>query len=375
MLQTLFVKLLPDETQADALLQTMEKFNAACNHIATVAFELKTANKIRLQKIVYREIRERFGLSSQMAVRAIAKTCEAYKRDRAILPTFRPHGSIPYDQRILSWKGPDRVSLLTVSGRVVVPFVMGAYQAERFHDLRGQAKLVYRDGKFFLAVIVDLPETPLGTTEDFIGVDLGIVNILADSDGETYSGRRVNMLRDRHARLRAKLQQKGTKSAKRLLKKRRTAESRFGRDVNHCRSKRLVAKAKDTSRGIAMEDLQGIRQRTTVRKAQRRVHHSWSFNQIRMFVTYKALLAGVEVVLVDPRNTSRTCPGCGCVDKRNRPSRDRFLCVSCGLAGPADSIASENIRRAAVNRPNAAGTNQSCRPPICKLAPFMGLVV
>jgi putative transposase len=324
----------------------MERFNAACDAIAEVAFREKTANKIRLQKVVYAEVRSQYGLSAQMTVRAISKVCEAYKRDKKIQPTFRPLGAISYDQRNMSWKGVDRVSLLTLHGREIFPFVVGQYQEQRLKRIRGQVDLIYRDDMFFLAVVADVPEPPPERTEDFLGVDLGVTNIAADSDGNTYSGAKVNGLRARHAELRTRLQAKGTKSAKRLLKKRRRKESRFAADVNHTISKRLVAKAKGTSRGIAMEDLQGIRDRVTVKKAQRRKHHSWSFHQLRSFVQYKAVLAGIPVVLVDPRNTSRTCPNpeCGCIDKRNRPTRDRFLCISCGHAGPADSIAATNIR-------------------------------
>ncbi|CAB1129488.1 protein of unknown function [Candidatus Hydrogenisulfobacillus filiaventi] len=182
------------------------------------------------------------------------------------------------------------------------------------------------------------------------------VNIATDSDGETYSGGHLNGLRKRHAKLRQRLQQKGTKSAKRLLKKRRRKEHRFATDVNHRIAKRLVAKAKDTGRGIALEDLTGIRDRITVKKAQRRRQHSWAFYQLRTFVSYKAKLAGVPVALVDPRNTSRTCPLCGLIDKRNRPDQAHFRCIGCGFAGPADTIAAGNIaRRAAVNQPHAAG--------------------
>jgi len=141
------------------------------------------------------------------------------------------------------------------------------------------------------------------------------------------------------------------------LKKRRRKESRFARDVNHRISKKLVAKAKDTGCGIALEDLKGIRKRITVRRPQRRIQHSWAFSQLRLFVEYKAKLAGVRVVLVDPRNTSQTCPVCGCVDKANRPSQSLFSCVSCAFSGHADRIAAENIRRAAVNRPYVAAAD------------------
>lgn len=265
-----------------------------------------------------------------------------------------------YDQRILSFKGPDRVSILTLAQRELIPFLFGEYQAERLaaYGKRGQVDLTYRGGAFYLHVVVDVPEPPSGTPDEWIGVDLGIVNIAADSDGETYSGAKVNGLRKRHAKLRSKLQAKGTKSAKRLLKKRSRKEARFARDVNHVIANELVAKAIDTSRGIALEDLSGIRERVTVRKAQRRTHHSWSFYQLRTFLEYKCRLAGVPLVCVDPRNTSRECPCCGHIAKQNRPKRDEFCCVECGHAGPADTIAARNIAsRADVMRPHAGGVS------------------
>src|SRR5260221_175081 len=119
--QTLLVKLEPTVEQVDALRQTLEAFNAACNYLAGVAFALGSANKYKLQREAYHAAREKFGLSSQMAVRAISKVCEAFKRDRTKRPEFRPHGALPYDERFMSWKGLDRVSLLTLAGRVVVP--------------------------------------------------------------------------------------------------------------------------------------------------------------------------------------------------------------------------------------------------------------
>jgi putative transposase len=129
--------------------------------------------------------------------------------------------------------------------------------------------------------------------------------------------------------------------------KRRRKEQRFVRDMNHCISKAIVRKAKDTGRGIAVKDLTGIRDRITVRRAQRRTLHSWPFHQQRQFLAYKAERDGVPVQPVDPRNSSRECPDCGCVDKRNRPTRNRFECVSCGRAGPADETAANIISRRA----------------------------
>ncbi len=72
MKQTLLVKLAPTSEQYASLLCTLEAFNAACNVIADVAFAEHSADKIALQKLVYYDVRQQFGLSSQMAIRAIA---------------------------------------------------------------------------------------------------------------------------------------------------------------------------------------------------------------------------------------------------------------------------------------------------------------
>ena len=113
--------------------------------------------------------------------------------------------------------------------------------------------------------------------------------------------------------------------------------------------------AEDTGRGIAVEDLQGIRERVSVRRRQRARHANWAFAQLSTFVQYKAAVVGVPVVLVDPRHTSQTCLACGHVDRANRPSQARFECIACGFAGPADAVAACVISaraRAAVMRPN-----------------------
>src|SRR5229473_4308636 len=122
MKQTMLLKLAPTTEQHQALLDTMHAFNAACNYVASVAFAEKTANKFALQKMVYGELRTTYKLAAQLAIRCISKASEAYKRDTSITPTFRPEGAIVYDERMMTFKGIDSVSLLTISGRVLLPF-------------------------------------------------------------------------------------------------------------------------------------------------------------------------------------------------------------------------------------------------------------
>jgi putative transposase len=342
---TVQIQLMPDRDHAERLRETIERFNEAANWLAGIAFDLGTANKVRLQQIVYKELRERFGLSAQMAVRCIAQVCEAYKRDKTKRPVFRKTAAMPFDQRMMSFKGIDRVSLLTLGGRILVPFLIGKYQAEQFTYAKGQADLVLRDdGKWFLLVTVEIPSGDKIPTTDFIGVDLGIVNIATDSDGEEHSGEAVEKSRCKHNRQRKRLQRKGTKGAKKKLRRIAGKEARFRKHQNHVISKAIVQKAKGTGRGIALEDLRGIRERITAQGTDARNRLSgWSFGQLYAFVAYKAELAGVAVVTVDPRNTSRTCAECGHCEKSNRKSQSEFVCKACGHRARADQNAARNI--------------------------------
>lgn len=368
---TLQTQLLPTPQQALALEATMRAFNAAADWLAGEAFGRKTANKIALQKHYYATLRERFGLSAQMAVRCIAQVCEAYKRDKGKRPHFRPFASIPYDQRLMSFKGPDRVSLLTLSGRIIMPVIIGKYQQERFTNAKGQCDLVRRkDGKWFLLVTVDLPNCTKTPTTDFLGVDLGVANLATDSDGQRYSGDTVEAVRTRQHALRRGLQKAAAgkkrrgfrpKNIRRQLKRLSGKERRFRSNENHRIAKSLVAKAKGTERGMALEDLKGIRARTRFRKAQRAKMGGWAFHQLRTFIEYKAKLSGVDVVLVSPAYTSQTCAACGHTAKANRRSQAEFCCVACGHTDHADVNAARNIRsiaRAGVNRPKVSEQHQ-----------------
>lgn len=350
------VKLQPAPEQHAALLKTLEAANAACNYVSDKAWQDKVFGQFALHKLCYADVRTRFGLGADVAVRVFAKVADGYKLDKRIQRTFKPRGAFPFNDRLVSYKLDKRiVSIWTMAGRQKMPFVVSTHAAKLLEGLRGECDLVYRKGEFYLYQCCDVDEPPTGDVDDFLGVDLGIANIAADSDGAFHQGESMKAVRYRHRQLRRKLQAKQSRSAKRKLKRLSGKEQRFAKDVNHVIAKRIVQTAKDTGRGIALEDLTHIRKRVTARRGQRAILHSWAFTQLRAFVEYKARLAGVPVVLVDARNTSRTCPVCGCIDKRNRKTQDAFLCVACSHSGRADYIAALNIRRRAVlGRPNVA---------------------
>ncbi|WP_455351590.1 RNA-guided endonuclease InsQ/TnpB family protein [Streptomyces sp. SYSU K217416] len=362
------IRLLPSPVQAAALEATLCACNEAATWVSNVAFEHGEFKNFALRKHTYEQAKSGWRLGAQAAQHVIKKVCDAYTTLRANLRAgnlgrpgskryrragekpivFRPEGGQPYDDRMLSWQIAERsVSIWTVQGRVrSVAFTASPEQlATLALYRRGESDLVHRDGMWFLLATCDVPEAEPNTDPvDFLGVDLGIVNIATTSDGEIMAGRQLNRIRVRERGLRRKLQQKHTPSARRRLKKRRRKEARRAKDINHKIAKHVVAEAERTGRGIALEDLTGIRERVRLRKPQRATLHSWAFHQLGQFIAYKACRAGVPVVYVDPAYTSRTCAQCGHIDKANRVSQARFVCRSCGFVDHADRNGSRNIR-------------------------------
>ncbi len=347
------VKLNPTKDQAKLLRQTLAMANQACNRISELAWATQTFKQYALHLQVYKQIRTEFDLSAQIVVRAIAKVADAYKLDKETQRRFKPLGAIAYDDRILTWRTDKQlVTLSTLGGRQKVPYLCGEKQAKLLESQQGESDLVYRKGNFFLLAVCAVPEPTPQEIDDVLGVDFGIVNLATDSDGQPFTGEQIETTRKRYANRRASLQKVGTRSAHRRLKKLSGRQRRFQADTNHRISKKLVSKAQGTKRANSIEELTGIRKRTTVKHRQRAKHSNWAFAQLRTFVDYKARLVGIPLLVVDPRNTSRTCSACGHCDKTNRTSQAEFVCQQCSHRENADVNAAKNIRnRGAVNLP------------------------
>ncbi|MFJ8603366.1 RNA-guided endonuclease InsQ/TnpB family protein [Streptomyces shenzhenensis] len=361
------VKLLPTPEQASALQATLHACNAAADHVSHTAFATHVTRNRELRALTYTTIKNRWHLGAQAAQHVIKKTSDAYtslagtikaghlgrpgsKRFRAATEkpiTFRPDGAQPYDDRMLSWQTEQRtVSIWTVHGRMKrLPYTG---QDEQLHLLvqhrQGESDLIHQNGNWYLLATLDLPEPPQNPApHGFIGVDLGIANIATTSTGHRHSGRRLNRARANDRTVRTHLQKKRTRSAKRRAKKRAGREARRNRDINHKISKHIVAEAQRTGRGIALEDLGGIRERARLKKPQRVAINSWAFGQLGEFIAYKARRAGVPLVHVSPAFTSQECSRCHHIDKRNRPSQAEFICRNCGFVEHADLNASHII--------------------------------
>jgi IS605 OrfB family transposase len=365
--RTICIKLDVDGQDA-ALATTQRAFNEAAAWIAQVCWDEDIANTNTAHHRVYGETRLTYGLGAQLAICARAKAVEAIKavkaKRRETCPRFGARGSVRYDARTYRLMSLDRVSLNTSDGRVVCRLLLGARQHAMLVDPEwevGGADLVWRDGVYYLHVTQssEVPEVagaaePEGGT---LGVDLGITNHPTDSEGEHFTGKLVHLVRARYHLRRRRLQQCGTRNAKRRIRQMGQREARFQQDVNHCISKKLVQKTLVSRKAIALEDLSGIRERATVRREHRYERHSWAFSQLRQYLTYNAAWAGVPIHLADPWNTSRTCSTCGHCEKANRKSQESFLCQRCGFAANADynaALNSSRKERAAVNRPMAS---------------------
>lgn len=359
------LKLDADWRQAELLRQTMSDYNAACNDISLYAWENNAFGQYDLHHALYGWVRTAYpNLRANHVVRCLARVSHAYKvlnktERRAYarykngeadgwvreVRRFKWRNAIELDGRLWGFLQDKRLSIATVGGRVKLGWCANEHNRNLLAGRTNSATLIYRRGKFYLHVVCELAAHQVYEPVDFIGVDMGVVNIAVTSDGDIWANDRIEARRLWYAQRKARLQRVGTKSAKRRLNKLSGKESRFKRDVDHCISKELVANAERTRRGIAVEALTGIHERArAIRKAQRPRHHAWSFYRLQTYVAYKARLVGVPVVSVDPAHTSQACSACGCINRRNRRSQSSFACIACGYTLHADLNAAINIR-------------------------------
>jgi putative transposase len=378
---TVSCKLKVAQSQAAKLDATLEAFGQALNWVNQNTPE-KVANAVKLQSLCYREIRARFDLSSNLAqqvCRRLAGARKVAQQKNRPVKAFKG-GFATYDARIFSFREKDwTVSLTTVEGRERFELAIGRYQRERLAGSNPKsATLVKRkDGSYSIQICVEAEPSPPQRTGRVLGVDLGRTDIAHTSDGDNWNGQQLNRVRDRYSRLRAVLQRKaskGTRSSRRrcreLLQRLSGKERRFQSRqrcvaktwVNHRISKAIVSRAKTTNSAIALEDLTGIRERVNQQprsKAERRRTNNWAFYQLRMFVVYKAAIAGVPVVLVPPAYTSQTCHRCLHIHPdptQSYRSGEKFKCGHCGWEGDADLNGANVIALlgAAVNQPRGS---------------------
>jgi putative transposase len=349
------LKLLPSAAQADALSRTLIAFNAACDYISKIAWESKTFRQFDLHKLCYREARQRFGLTAQAAVRAISKVADAYKLDKRVQRGFKPSGAAAYDSRILSYS-ESCVSIWSLDGRLNIPFTCGNRQRILLGTQKGESDLAFVRGQWYLLATCVVPDAEQAGGPA-MGVDLGIRNTAATSNGTLKSGADRQRFKETRNKVRASLQSRNNRRARRALRRQAGRERRRISWENHNLSKSIVAEAEGTQCGtIRMERLAGIRQRCKIfNKHTSRMMSGWSFGQLQVFVAYKAERRGIKIEYVEPAYTSQICSKCGVLGIRRG---DVFSCTTCGKSH-ADVNAAVNIARGGV----ALGAKHRARKP------------
>lgn len=349
------IRLLPTEEQHQQLVETMQAMKQALNFVSKVAYKHDLLSSFKkLQSLVYRDLRQSFGLKSQMACNVCNIVAGLYasmksNHEHTLAVFKKPKLQYSYN-RDYSFTKDGLISIGTLDKRIKIPFVTKGQ--ERYFDGSwkfGTGTLVYKKGKFYLHVAAKkVIQTP-SVYRNVIGVDLGmrfLVTAVDQHDRHLFvNGTHIRNVKARYVRLRKELQQRNTKSAKRKLKKIAGQENRFMTNVNHCVSKALVQFAGKHSLFV-LEDLTNINDVVSVRKKDRYVRFTWAFTQLRSFIEYKARLNDSHVIVVNPAYTSQQCPKCGYTHKNNRKKHiHAFVCGACGYTSNDDRVGALNLRQ------------------------------
>jgi len=359
------IKILPTTEDQASLLETMATYSKACNYVSNYIFKTHNLSLVSLHKALYYELRQRFGLRSQMAQSVLKTVVAKYKgilsnEHEWVKPNFKhPEYDLVWN-RDYSIKN-DKISLNTLVGRIKVSFSKTKMEhffcgAWKF----GTAKLVAKHGKWFLHIPMsrEIPTLDDANIANIIGCDFGInfTAVSYSSDGKTsfYSGKAIKHKRAQYSKVRKELQRRGTSSSRRRLKAIGSRENRWMQDVNHQVSKALVNAARANTLFV-IEDLTGIRSATEkVRLKNRYVTVSWAFADLRQKLEYKTQFAGSKVIAVDPAYTSQTCPKCGYRHKLSRNKKTHtFCCRKCGYTTNDDRVGAMNLHQKGIEYQNA----------------------
>ncbi len=325
------------------LLQTMKRYSKAIQYIANQGFKAEITNRYKLHHLCYYKARERFKLPSQFVInanRVASQTLKSVKSNKGSKPVFKEIMPLAFDKRTFTFT-KDNVRLSTIKKRIDIPIQIPKYYI-KYLSWNYQTALLVLDKKdrMFLNITFSRDINIRKDSDGFqLGVDVGINHIAVTSNRQFFSGNKVKKYRLKFKRLRAKLQAKGTNSARKLLKKVSGRERRFKAWVNHNISKQIVSNCNAGT--IVLENLKGIRKQRKGKKFNFWLN-GWSFYQLHSFIKYKAEREGIRVINVSPYLTSQTCSKCGKVGSR---SKGFFVCCHCGYSLNADLNASFNLAK------------------------------
>ncbi len=334
------IKLLPTPEQARLIRATATEYISVVNDL--VDYALGQGQFPRMTSASYRA-----KLSGQLRGAAIRTAQSVYKRCRK---THRQHIlRRPYaDWNNQSYKVTEDAIHFPVwqDGQcvrlhvkaLIPPDALAVLQSHKLGTIRISEK-----NHKFIAKIPYQAEGAQPHGAEVMGVDLGIKcpAVAVTSTGKVKffgNGRQNKYVRRRYA-----AQRKSLGKAKKLnaIRRRDDKEQRWMKDQDHKISRALVNWAAENGVGvIKLENLSGIREATRTSRKNNRSLHAWSFYRLTHFIEYKARMAGITVVYVDPAYTSQTCPVCG--HKHHADDR-KYVCPSCGYTAHRDLVGARNI--------------------------------
>jgi putative transposase len=378
--RTIKIQLHPTPEQVIALRETLEQFTQAYNLVCAYGWQQNEKNGVRLHHGTYYDTKSVCpGLVSDLLIQARVKATETLKsvftwkvkhearyqkkvanakKQGKPVPKFKPVKRpvsvlcpVRYNVHTysLTWE-TQTVRLSTSQGKQTIPFTVPHFSEHYSGNPISTADLCYRKGKWWLHVVVSVNEPDIAKNPLVVGVDLGLNHPAVTSERQFLGTPHWKEVDRRYFRIRRKLQSKGTKSAKRHLKKLSQKQQRFHRDCDHVLSKRII---QHTPQGaiVVLENLSNIRDNSKIGRGKqnknvdnKRKLHSWTFAQLYGFIAYKGQEHGICVERVDPRHTSQTCSKCGYQHRSNRRSQSLFQCRQCGYTLNADLNAAKNIR-------------------------------
>jgi putative transposase len=359
MQRTIRIQLEPSFAQAAALAETSRQFTAVFNAVCAYGWQEQLSNGVKLHHATYYPLKADYpDLVSDLHVQARVKATEAVKSALTLRPKYQREQidrKVSQPQSIacpprynihtyrVDWES-QTVRLSLIGGRQTIRFRVPSYAAKYAGYPTDTADLIRRDGCWWLHVVVTVPAPEVEPTDEVVGVDLGINRPAVTSNNQFLGKRRWKAVEGRCFKVARALQKKGTKSAKRHLRKLKRRRSRFRKDADQVLSKQIVAAA-DMGATIVLENLKDIRKRVTAKRRSqtKRRMHSWPFASLKAKIEYKAEQRGCRVVAVDPRHTSQACSRCGHTARNNRRSQSAFKCRKCRFHLNADYVELHNL--------------------------------
>lgn len=342
------IKLNPTEEQHNALLNTLQSYKQAIDIPLTFGFNNKIISGVELHKATYYHIKEKNKLPSQLICSARCKATEILKsiktktkgKFNTKLPKSHKYPSIRYDRNSCGIT-KENIKLSTNIGRIQINIVQSEFNDKiNFNKIQKSCELQYKISKniWIVTVFVEIEENIKNNDNKIVGIDRGCNHIAVCSNNKFFNSKHLRNVKGKYLYLRKRLQSKGTKSAKKLLKKLSEKEYRFTRDVNHCISKKIVQLPFDI---FVLEKL-NIKRKKEQGKRFNSILNGWSYNQLETFIEYKTFRVGKRIEFVDARYTSQKCSQCGHIERSNR-YQSSFCCNACGFKLHADLNASRNI--------------------------------